>query len=56
MRLGPLPLPRWLTGEVTATERAVGPCAIEVALTLRHPLLGPVFGYDGRFEVRREPL
>jgi Domain of unknown function (DUF4166) len=56
MYLGPLPLPRCLTGEVLATERAVGPCAIDVTLIVRHPFLGPVFGYEGRFEVRREPL
>jgi Domain of unknown function (DUF4166) len=54
--LGPLRLPRCLGAEVIATERALGPRTIHIRLAVHHPLLGPVFGYDGRFEVSREPL
>lgn len=40
---------------VRAVERAVDD-AIHVDLVLSHRLLGDIFGYDGSFTVRREPL
>jgi hypothetical protein len=59
MRLGPwrFPLPALLLGSGHATERT-DPAendVIHIDLTLSHPILGDVFGYEGTFRVRREP-
>jgi uncharacterized protein DUF4166 len=54
--VGPFRLPRALSADVVATEQAVDARTIQIELEVRHRLLGPVFGYEGRFEVRREPL
>jgi hypothetical protein len=56
MWLGPLRLPRRLTAEVIATERALDPRTIHIQLVVKYPLLGSVFGYEGSFELRSEPL
>ena len=50
-----LPIPSLLQVSVAAVERAVGQ-RIEVELVLRHCWLGPVFGYEGTFDVRREVI
>jgi hypothetical protein len=51
VRIGPLRLPRpgWLSGhaEVREWERPDG--ALEVRVTIRNPLLGAFFGYEGSF-------
>src|SRR5262249_31704368 len=54
--LGPFRLPREIGVEVVATEKAVDARTIQVELTVRHWLLGPVFGYEGRFEETIEPV
>jgi hypothetical protein len=54
--LGPFRLPRVVGVDVIATERALDARTIHVQLTVTHSLLGPVFGYEGRFEARREAL
>jgi len=60
LRLGQLsiPLPRWLWVTAHVVERADPSMAnaIDVALTIRHPLLGAIFGYAGAFKVTRRPL
>jgi small multidrug resistance pump len=50
-----LPIPGVLQVAVRAVERATGN-AVHIDLTVTHPVLGPVFGYDGTFRVRREAL
>lgn len=49
-------LPRWASVEVRVSETALLESneTIEVTLALRHPSLGEIFGYTGRFRVRRE--
>lgn len=54
--LGPLRVPEAISADVIATEEALDPRTIRIDLTVSHRLLGPVFGYEGRFEVRVEPL
>jgi small multidrug resistance pump len=49
-----IPVPGLMQVAVTAIERAVDD-AIHIDLVLSHRLLGPIFGYDGSFTVRREP-
>ena len=51
-------LPRWLTASVRAVERAdaAREDAIHIELTVAHPLLGPLFGYEGTFRRQRLPL
>jgi small multidrug resistance pump len=48
-----LMIPEVLQVAVKAVERVMGD-AIEVELVLTHRYLGPIFGYDGTFNVRRE--
>jgi hypothetical protein len=61
MRLGVggfrITLPRWATVQVQVSETALEeqPQRIVVDLVVRHPWLGAIFGYAGRFQVRREP-
>lgn len=50
-----IPVPGLMQVAVRAIERAVDD-AIHIDLVLSHRLLGPIFGYDGTFTVRREPL
>ncbi|HEX5760017.1 MAG TPA: DUF4166 domain-containing protein [Thermoanaerobaculia bacterium] len=49
LRLGALrfPLPAFLAPRVTATESPAGNGAVRVEVTVRAPLLGPIFGYEG---------
>ncbi len=49
-------LPRWASMEVRVSETALLDRSetIAVTLALRHPWLGEIFGYTGRFQVRRE--
>jgi hypothetical protein len=54
--LGPFRLPRALSADVIATERALDARSIRIELEVSHRLLGPVFGYEGRFEACLEPL
>ena len=58
MRLGRgsrrVTLPTWMVPRVSAIETAVGDHEITISLVVSHPLLGDFFGYDGRFNVRRE--
>jgi len=48
---------RWMFGETVFIQiaDAVEPNRIRVRMTVRHPLLGPIFGYEGSFEILREP-
>lgn len=61
MRLGVgrlrITLPRWAGVEVQVSEMALEEQSqrIAVDLVVRHPWLGAIFGYAGRFQVRREP-
>ena len=48
-----LRVPRALVPRVTAVERSRGRDRIHVAVTVRHPVLGAVFGYSGSFRLRR---
>jgi hypothetical protein len=50
-------LPRWSTVEVQVSETVLEDQSrrIAVDLVVRHPWLGAIFGYAGRFQVRREP-
>ena len=50
-----LPIPSLFQVAVTALEGAKND-AIHVDLVLSHHLLGPLFGYDGAFTVRREAI
>lgn len=54
--LGRFRLPRAVGVEVIATEEAVDAHGIQIELTVSHRFLGPVFGYEGRFEESIEPL
>ena len=49
-------LPRWAAMEVRVSETALGDRSdtIAVDLAVRQPWLGEIFGYAGRFQVRRE--
>ena len=49
-------LPRWASVEVQVSETALLDSSemIAVNLAMRHPWLGEIFGYSGRFQVRRE--
>ncbi len=49
-------LPRWATVEVQVSEMALEAQSqqITVDLEVRHPWLGAIFGYAGRFQVRKE--
>lgn len=47
-------LPKWAGPDVSAVETADADCHITIDLVVRHPWLGDVFGYEGRFHVRRE--
>jgi hypothetical protein len=49
-------LPRWANVEVRVRETALLDRreTIAVALTVRQPWLGEIFGYTGQFQVRRE--
>jgi hypothetical protein len=51
MRLGPLRLPRpaWLAGHAEAREWDGAGDVLEVCVTIRSPLLGAFFGYEGSF-------
>ncbi|HEY7347643.1 MAG TPA: TIGR01777 family oxidoreductase [Ktedonobacterales bacterium] len=61
MRLGVgrfrITLPRWAAVEVQVSETALAAQSqrIAVDLVVRHPWLGAIFGYTGRFQVRKEP-
>lgn len=48
---------RWMFGETVFIQiaDAVEANRIRVRMTVRHPLLGPIFGYEGSFEILREP-
>jgi hypothetical protein len=50
-------LPRWCAVEVHVSETALEEQrqGIAVDLVVRRPWLGAIFGYAGRFQVRREP-
>ncbi len=50
-----IPLPRWLAGSGDVVEEAKDDDSMYVTLTLRHPLLGPIFGYKGLFHIARQP-
>ncbi|HVF59911.1 MAG TPA: DUF4166 domain-containing protein [Thermoanaerobaculia bacterium] len=49
LRLGRLrlPLPGFLVPRVSAREAPAGDGAVRVEVTVRAPLLGPIFGYEG---------
>ena len=49
-------LPRWASVEVRVSETALSDRSetIAVNLAVRQPWLGEIFGYTGRFQVRRE--
>jgi hypothetical protein len=49
-------LPRWLSAEERAVERAELACndTIHINLEVVHPLLGSVYGYAGTFRLHRE--
>lgn len=53
LRLGflRLPLPAFLAPRVTASETPAGGGAVRVEVTIRAPLLGPIFGYEGVVKV-----
>jgi uncharacterized protein (TIGR01777 family) len=61
MRLGVgwfrITLPRWSAVEVHVSETALEEQRQQIAvdLVVQHPWLGAIFGYAGRFQVRREP-
>ena len=42
-----LPLPAFLAPRVSAREAPAGNGAVHVEVTVRAPLLGPIFGYEG---------
>ena len=50
-------LPRWSAVEVHVSETALEEQRQQIAvdLVVQHPWLGAIFGYAGRFQVRREP-
>jgi hypothetical protein len=52
-----VPLPRVLSVAVRAiqTTDPATPDRIHIDLSLENPLLGPVFGYEGTFQVERRP-
>jgi uncharacterized protein len=56
MGRGRMVLPRWASVEVRVSETALlgGSEAIAVDLAVRQLWLGEIFGYTGRFQVRRE--
>jgi Domain of unknown function (DUF4166) len=47
---------RWIFGQTVFIQIADGVDSnrIDVRMTVRHPLLGPVFGYEGRFTIIKE--
>jgi hypothetical protein len=47
-----IPLPRMLRIDAHTVDSAVGD-GLRCELTVRHPLLGAIFGYAGTFEVKR---
>ena len=51
-----LALPRWAGVEIRVSETALVDQSetIAVDLVIRQPWLGEIFGYTGRFQVRRE--
>lgn len=49
-------LPRFLSPSVRALETAFGEDSIRIELTVSHSRFGPVFGYEGQFQVRRVPI
>ena len=51
----PGPVSRWLFGTTTFTQVAADDRTFQIELVVRHPLLGAVFGYDGRLALREEP-
>jgi hypothetical protein len=57
LRLGPLrlPVPRVLTPDVEAIERALSRHELHVEVVMSHRLLGPLFGYGGTFRLRGAP-
>lgn len=48
-------LPAWASPHVQAVERAVGDSHIWIDLLVGNRIMGDIFGYEGRFHVRREP-
>jgi len=46
-----VPLPAFLGPRVTARETPAGDAAVRVEVTMRAPLLGPIFGYEGTVEL-----
>jgi hypothetical protein len=54
LRVGPVRVvvPRILTPDVRAVERALGRDRLHVEVTMGHRLLGPLFGYSGSFRLR----
>jgi len=59
LRLGrwALSLPSWILGTGYAIQQAdtLSDDGFSIDLTISHPLLGDVFGYEGTFCLRREP-
>ena len=56
LRLGPLilPLPSKLTGTPRVVQTAAGEDAMHISFVNEVPVVGEVFGYEGRFRVRGE--
>src|SRR5215472_5131832 len=54
--LGRFRLPRAISADVIAIEQALDARTVQIELVVNHRLLGPVFGYEGRFQADREPL
>lgn len=50
-----LTLPRWASMTVRAIERAEADDIIHIDLTISHPWLGAIFGYEGSFRLSRQP-
>ena len=46
---------RWLFGTATFTQIALDESSFRIEFLVRHPLLGPVFGYEGPCVLRDEP-
>ena len=57
IRLGrwSLVVPRWASMTVHAIERAKADDIIHINLTVSHPWLGAIFGYEGSFRMSRQP-
>ena len=51
----PIPL-EWLFGRGEAWERAIDDTRFAMAMTIRHPLFGMLYGYSGTFRIRETRL